>query len=128
MPSMTAWTRWQSTASAAASTSIAGCSPKRSAPRSPTPRNAGSWTRPIGSASAPGADGLRERPDFDADPVVREAVGVRPARGIGRDDGHRDAERLNFLRQAVAVPVRVVLRRCAQQNLIARALMHEGAD
>ena len=63
---------------------------------------------------------LRERPDLDVDPLFREAVRVRPAGGIGRDDRHRDAECLDLLRQAVAVPVLMVLGRCAQQDLVAR--------
>src|SRR5205085_4582619 len=71
---------------------------------------------------------LRERADLGAHPAVREAVRVRPAGRVGRDDGDRDVELLDLPRQAVAMPVRVVLRRRAEQDLVAGALLDDAAD
>ena len=82
------------------------------------------WTRrrrsgPVRARTRPRSG---ERAGLGPHPLFREAVMVRPALAIGRDDGHGDAELLDLLGQAVAVPVRVVLGRRGEQDLVAGAL------
>ena len=68
---------------------------------------------------------LRKRAGLGPHPLRREAVRVRPARRIGRDDRHGNAEVLNALGQRVTVPVLVVLARRREQDLVALAALHE---
>ena len=69
-----------------------------------------------------------QRPDLDAHPVLRVAVRERPARGIGRDDRHGDADFVEAALAGCGGASALVLGRRAEQDLVDGAVGHERRD